>query len=127
MTLYVPPVKQHQRPVAVSSKPGVYSAIKLPYRNSTLSAVIILPDEAAFGVDVYAVMPQLHMEELLHNMSKLFKPVTPGFMLKLPKFDLRSAAMSLVKVCGNNGDDRQVVDLEEFFECPASNEPLFGS
>ena len=84
-------------------------AIELPYRNDSMSAVIILPQE---NVDINKYITSLNSEE--NGINELFSNLNYAKVnLELPKFELRFES-SLVEVLKDMGMEEAFTDDADF-------------
>lgn len=77
-----------------------YSAVRLPYRGGTISALAVLPSEGALshaGGDVTKALAALDVGRLLDERH-FRKPPPAGLDLLLPKFTIKSECVSLKTV-----------------------------
>lgn len=78
---------------------AAYKAVALPYRGSSISAVAVLPSEAAVkhAGSLAAAVAGLNVSELLDG-SKYRRVPPQGLQLHLPRFTVKSECVSLKEV-----------------------------
>jgi serine protease inhibitor len=77
---------------------SAYTAVRLPYKGCSISAVAVLPSEHAVKKHgVAAAVAALSIEELL-DASKYRKVSGLGLDLQMPRFTVKSECMSLSAV-----------------------------
>jgi serine protease inhibitor len=83
---------------------GAYKAVSLPYRSSSISAVAVLPSEAAVkqAGGLAAAVADLQVSELLDG-SKYRRVPPQGLQLHLPRFTVKSECVSLKEVRAGAG------------------------
>lgn len=99
-TLQVPMMYQEFRPgaelkgrrqIAVGGVPGLFQALRMHYRNSSLAAIAVLPDVAKYGLDADAALADIPLAAI----DAALRPPSRYVYLHLPKFRLKTASVSL--------------------------------
>jgi serine protease inhibitor len=79
------------------SETNKYQAVRLPYKGSTISAVVVLPSEQLAVQGIAAAAAQLDVAEVLD--AGKYRNVGPaGLDVQLPKFKVKTQPTSLKKV-----------------------------
>lgn len=77
---------------------GHFRAVKLPYRNSNMSAVLLLPDQQRYGLDVDAAVMDLARMQLMTRIKWRTVYQVGRLELQIPKFILQSKQVSVKQV-----------------------------
>lgn len=73
--------------------------MKLPYRGSNVSAIALLPNRAAFGLDADKALAQLDLSKLLSASSwQPSSKASPSLVVSLPRFNVSVSMLSLEPV-----------------------------
>lgn len=99
--LFNPRELQGTQPVSLSTVPGKYEAIRLPYKGSPgLAAVFVLPSRDTFPT-VADAAKQIGAQMALDD--KAWVPLSEPLVLSLPRFRAEVKQLRLKEVCRPNG------------------------
>jgi serine protease inhibitor len=93
---------------------SAYKAIRLPYKGCSISAIAVLPNEAAVHKHgIAGAVADLAIDELL-DASKYRKVSPAGLDLEMPRFTVKNECMSLSSVSANRHCGCSLQPLKSF-------------
>lgn len=91
-------ISDPQRNVFYAEVSGQYRAVRLPFNNSRLSAIAVLPSRSNYGLDARAAAAAIRADVLLASRAWLPLQRIGQLKVQLPRFSVRTSELALTQV-----------------------------